>query len=454
MQSFTRVRPGHILLAVAGLFVAGAHPRFLRSRRRPRRSRSRIFQNLPPEQQQAILEAMGSQAGPGALEQRRHHRAPRRAHRDRLPGVDAQPDRRGGPGRARRSTGEPRLKPDDTLIVEILPLQWEGQERVLTLRTQTIPQPTLARQACGRRRRSPSDNDAGTVSAPRPAGCRVDRARRSRDCEARAPDRHRAARQSLPRDALRHARSARARPDPGRGVDAVRGDAAADRREAAAGLPDPADAVAARARAQALRPRPVHDAPSDLRAGHGISRCRSIMWSGRAIDSRSSSSATPRARYSLIVNRDGNISFPELGPIAVSGLRFEDARSQIQARVAEQMIGTQASVCDGRSALDPGVRGGRCRAARVLHGQRSSRRSANALFASGGVKPIGSLRNIQLKRNGKLVQTPGPLRPAAEGRHLERCPPAAGRRDLRAAGGCHGGAFGRGPPTGHLRAEG
>ena len=28
----------------------------------------------------------------------------------------------------------------------------------------------------------------------------------------------------------------------------------------------------------------------------------------------------------------------------------------------------------------------------------------HALFASGGVKPIGSLRDIQLKRNGKLVQ--------------------------------------------------
>src|SRR4030088_409927 len=27
----------------------------------------------------------------------------------------------------------------------------------------------------------------------------------------------------------------------------------------------------------------------------------------------------------------------------------------------------------------------------------------NALFVSGGVKKIGSLRNIQLKRNGKLI---------------------------------------------------
>jgi len=28
----------------------------------------------------------------------------------------------------------------------------------------------------------------------------------------------------------------------------------------------------------------------------------------------------------------------------------------------------------------------------------------NAIFVSGGVKPIGSLRNIQLKRNGQVVK--------------------------------------------------
>ena len=144
------------------------------------------------------------------------------------------------------------------------------------------------------------------------------------------------------------------------------------------------------------------DRAAGVRADHRISRCRSTTWSGPAIDSRSSSSATPRARYSLIVNRDGNISLPELGPIPVSGLRFEDARAQIQARVAEQMIGTQASVSmtDLRSirvfVVGDAVRPG----SYTVSGHATI---THALFASGGVKPIGSLRNIQLKRNGKLV---------------------------------------------------
>jgi polysaccharide export outer membrane protein len=110
-----------------------------------------------------------------------------------------------------------------------------------------------------------------------------------------------------------------------------------------------------------------------------------------------------KGRYSLTVNRDGRMMFPELGPIVVSGLRFEEVRSRIEARVAEQMIGTQAVVTIGdlRSirvfvlgeAEQPG--------SYTVSGLATV---TNALFASGGVKKIGSLRNIQLKRGGKVVR--------------------------------------------------
>ena len=110
-----------------------------------------------------------------------------------------------------------------------------------------------------------------------------------------------------------------------------------------------------------------------------------------------------KGRYSLVVNRDGRVMFPELGPIVVSGMRFDAARERIEARVSEQMIGTRAvvSLGDMRSirvfvlgeAEQPG--------SYTVSGLSTV---TNALFASGGVKKIGSLRNIQLKRNGKLVQ--------------------------------------------------
>jgi len=109
-----------------------------------------------------------------------------------------------------------------------------------------------------------------------------------------------------------------------------------------------------------------------------------------------------KGRYGLVVGRDGRINFPELGPIAVSGRRFEDVRSDLEARVNQQMIGTQASVSIGE-----------LRSIRVfVLGEADTPGSytvsglstiTNALFVSGGVKKNGSLRNIELKRVGRTV---------------------------------------------------
>jgi polysaccharide export outer membrane protein len=108
------------------------------------------------------------------------------------------------------------------------------------------------------------------------------------------------------------------------------------------------------------------------------------------------------ASYSLTVGRDGQIKFPKLGPISVSGLGFDAARAALEHRVAQQLIGTQISVTMGdlRSirvfvlgeAEKPG--------SYTVSGLSTM---TNALFVSGGVKTIGSLRNIVLKRNGHLV---------------------------------------------------
>ncbi len=111
-----------------------------------------------------------------------------------------------------------------------------------------------------------------------------------------------------------------------------------------------------------------------------------------------------KGRYALVVGRDGRINFPELGPIAVSGRRFEEVRADIEARVREQMIGTQASVGIGElRSIRVFVLGD----AQVPGSYTVSGLSTitNALFVSGGVKKIGSLRNIQLKRAGRTVTT-------------------------------------------------
>jgi polysaccharide biosynthesis/export protein len=108
------------------------------------------------------------------------------------------------------------------------------------------------------------------------------------------------------------------------------------------------------------------------------------------------------ASYKLTVGRDGRVNFPRIGPINVSGMSFLAARTAIEQRVTQQLIGSHVSVTMGdlRSirvfvlgeAQKPG--------SYTVSGLSTM---TNALFVSGGVKKIGSLRNIQLKRNGKLI---------------------------------------------------
>ena len=108
------------------------------------------------------------------------------------------------------------------------------------------------------------------------------------------------------------------------------------------------------------------------------------------------------ASYELTVGRDGRVNFPKLGPIMVSGMSFDRARAAMEERVQQQLIGSRVSVTMGdlRSirvfvlgeAEKPG--------SYTVSGLSTM---TNALFVSGGVKKIGSLRKIELKRNGRLV---------------------------------------------------
>lgn len=112
---------------------------------------------------------------------------------------------------------------------------------------------------------------------------------------------------------------------------------------------------------------------------------------------------TTNRNLRLVVGRDGRISFPELGPINVGGRRFQQVAADIEGRVEKQMIGVRASVAMGDT-----------RSIRVLVMGEANRPGSytvsglatimSAIYAAGGVKPIGSLRDVQLKRNGAVVR--------------------------------------------------
>ena len=109
-------------------------------------------------------------------------------------------------------------------------------------------------------------------------------------------------------------------------------------------------------------------------------------------------------RSELVVNRTVSINLPELGPVQVAGLEFSELKQLLQQKIAREMIGVQATLSMGQ------LRSVRVFAMGDVNYPGSFTVSAlatmtNALLVSGGVTQIGSLRNIQLIRNGKTVAT-------------------------------------------------
>lgn len=108
--------------------------------------------------------------------------------------------------------------------------------------------------------------------------------------------------------------------------------------------------------------------------------------------------------FSVEINREGAAVFPELGPVGLAGLTFGEAKEMLQARIATQVIGTQASISMGAlrsmqvfvlgEAFNPGA-----------YTVSSLSTITHALVSSGGISDIGTLRKIQLKRQGKLITT-------------------------------------------------
>ena len=107
-------------------------------------------------------------------------------------------------------------------------------------------------------------------------------------------------------------------------------------------------------------------------------------------------------QYDLQVSRDGKVRFPKLGPITVAGLTFEDARDVIRSRVADQLIGVQATISMGRLRAINIFMAGEV-AVPGAYSVSALTTITQALFQAGGISDIGSLRAIQVKRDGISV---------------------------------------------------
>ena len=104
------------------------------------------------------------------------------------------------------------------------------------------------------------------------------------------------------------------------------------------------------------------------------------------------------------INRDGSINLPDIGRLNLSGLSLNDASNLIKAKVSSAFIGTEAyislknirdiNVLIVGNAYNPGIY--------TLNGNSNM---LHAISMAGGINDIGSYRNINLIRSGKVIDT-------------------------------------------------
>ena len=108
------------------------------------------------------------------------------------------------------------------------------------------------------------------------------------------------------------------------------------------------------------------------------------------------------SQLELLVNREGEINFPEIGNIGVAGMTFEAASEHIKNRISKQMIGVNANISVGKLKTINIFMAGESKIP-GLYSVSGLSTVSQALFVSGGITDIGSLRNIQIRRSGNIV---------------------------------------------------
>jgi protein involved in polysaccharide export with SLBB domain len=104
------------------------------------------------------------------------------------------------------------------------------------------------------------------------------------------------------------------------------------------------------------------------------------------------------------IKRDGSINVPDIGKIFLSGLTLNEASSFIKSKINITYIGTEAfvslinirdiNILIAGNAFNPGIY--------TLNGNSNM---LHALSMAGGIDSIGSYRNINLIRNGKVIDS-------------------------------------------------
>ena len=107
---------------------------------------------------------------------------------------------------------------------------------------------------------------------------------------------------------------------------------------------------------------------------------------------------------SLTIDRNGQVSLPKVGVVTLAGVLVRDLEKTLQTQLGKMFINFQVNATLGRLRTIQVYVVGQARQPGTF--QLSSLSSlVNALFASGGPNANGSMRRIELRRNGKSLGT-------------------------------------------------
>lgn len=106
--------------------------------------------------------------------------------------------------------------------------------------------------------------------------------------------------------------------------------------------------------------------------------------------------------WSPVVDRDGNISLPKVGIVGVTGLTFKQLNDFLNKEFSQYYSGFEMNVSMGtlRTIRIYMVGNARAPGAYTIS---SISTLVNALFESGGPSKTGTMRDIQVKRNGETI---------------------------------------------------
>lgn len=108
--------------------------------------------------------------------------------------------------------------------------------------------------------------------------------------------------------------------------------------------------------------------------------------------------------WSAVIGNDGTISLPKVGVFGVTGLSFAELKELVHKKISKYYSGFEINVSMGQlRTIQVYVVGNAQRPGAYTISSLST--IINALFEGGGPSRTGSMRAIQVKRNGKTIMT-------------------------------------------------